>query len=256
MYFKLAHPSYKTKQMITVSIVTHGHGVMLPKLLVQLLAMPEIKQIIVTINVPESIESTTDQRITLIRNQQPKGFGENHNQAFLLCKTLYFCVLNPDIDFNVNPFPRLLDSLYQTHAGLIAPMVKNKQGEIEDSIRCFPTLVSTLKRKLFFTYSDYKFSQDDPDFYVEWVAGIFMLFQSSAYSAVNGFDENYFMYVEDADICTRLWQADYRVLACPSSMIIHEARRASRHDWHHFHWHIASLLRYFTKYTGRLPKVH
>jgi GT2 family glycosyltransferase len=53
------------------------------------------------------------------------------------------------------------------------------------------------------------------------------------------------MYVEDADICTRLWLAGYKFLACPSALIIHDARRASRKNWQHFRWHMTSLFRYF-----------
>jgi GT2 family glycosyltransferase len=63
------------------------------------------------------------------------------------------------------------------------------------------------------------------------------------------------MYVEDADICTRLWLSGYKVLACPGVVVTHDARRASRKNWQHLRWHIASLLRYFWKYTGRLPRL-
>jgi GT2 family glycosyltransferase len=239
--------------MISVSIVSHGHGVMLAKLLEQVLAFPEIEQVIVTLNIPESIELPKDNRITLIQNQDPKGFGANHNYAFTKCKSPCFCVLNPDIAFNANPFPCLLDSLLDAHVGLVAPIVKNEAGSIEDSIRTFLTPMSILRRRLLGHRDVYRFQKGDPNFCVEWVGGMCMLFPSSAYAAIDGFDEQYFMYVEDADICTRLWLAGYKVLACPSVVVIHDARRASRKNWQHFRWHIAGLLRYFWKYTGRLP---
>ena len=89
----------------------------------------------------------------------------------------------------------------------------------------------------------------------EWVGGMFMLFSSSAYAQIAGFDERYFMYVEDVDVCTRLWNAGLKVMACPCAVVIHEARRASRRSWGHLRWHITSLLRYFSRYLGRLPPV-
>ena len=239
--------------MISVSIVSHGHGVMLAKLLEQVLAFPEIEQVIVTLNIPESMELPKDSRITLIQNQDPKGFGANHNYAFTKCKSSYFCVLNPDIAFNANPFPCLLDSLLDDCVGLVAPIVKNEAGRIEDSIRAFLTPISILRRRLLGHREVYRFRESDHNLCVEWVGGMCMLFPSSVYAAINGFDEQYFMYVEDADICTRLWLAGYKVLACPSAVVIHDARRASRKNWQHFRWHIVGLLRYFWKYTGRLP---
>jgi len=241
--------------MITTSIVSHGHGAMLAKLLEQVLEFPEIEQVLVTLNILESIELPKDNRITLIQNQGPKGFGANHNHEFTKCKSTHFCVLNPDIAFNANPFPSLLDSLLGGNAGLVAPIVKNEAGGIEDSIRRFLTPMSILRRRLLGQREVYRFQEGDPNFCVEWVGGMCMLFPSSAYAAINGFDERYFMYVEDADICTRLWLAGYKVLACPSAVVIHDARRASRKNWQHFRWHITSLLRYFCKYTGRFPTI-
>jgi GT2 family glycosyltransferase len=88
--------------LIVVSVISHGHGAMLAKLLEQLLVFPEIEQVLVTLNIPESIELPIDNRITLIQNQDPKGFGANHNYAFTKSKSSYFCVLNPDIVFDVN----------------------------------------------------------------------------------------------------------------------------------------------------------
>ena len=82
---------------------------------------------------------------------------------------------------------------------------------------------------------------------------MFMLFNADAYRRVNGFDASYFMYCEDADICTRLWQAGERVMVCLDVQVIHHAQRASRRDFRHLVWHLASMFRYFARYWGRLP---
>ncbi len=241
--------------MISVSVISHGHGPMLPALLLRLLEFPEVAQVMVTLNIPELVSLPSDSRVQVIRNQTPLGFGANHNQAFAMARSPYFCVLNPDISFIANPFPQLLGSFSDKDIGLVAPLVKNTDGGIEDSVRHFPTPIAILARRLFSFKDVYVFSEDDASFTAEWVGGMCMLFKSSAYAQIAGFDEHYFMYVEDVDLCTRLWKAGLKVMVCPSAVVIHEARRASRRSWAHLRWHIASLLRYFSRYLGRLPPV-
>jgi GT2 family glycosyltransferase len=134
-------------------------------------------------------------------------------------------------------------------------MIKNPEGGIEDSVRKFISPVSILRRR-FFGYRDtYAFQEGDANFSADWVGGMCMLFKSSVYSDIGGFDEGYYLYVEDVDICTRLWSEGLEVLICPSVAVFHEARRASRKNFQHLRWHIAGLLRYFWKYLGRLPKI-
>ena len=241
--------------MITVSIISHGHGTMAVSLAKKLLTFSEIEKVILTLNIPEAIDAPFDSRLQLIENPFPKGFGANHNQAFSFCDSQFFCVLNPDISFSNNPFSLLIQSSSDSGIGLVAPMVKNLDGGTEDSVRKFISPFSILRRGLFGSQDGYVFQEDDPNFFAEWVGGMCMLFKSPAYSGVDGFDEAYFMYVEDVDICTRLWRSGYKVLVCPSTVVLHEARRASRKNLQHLRWHIAGLFRYFFKYLGRLPKV-
>jgi GT2 family glycosyltransferase len=226
---------------------------MLSPLVEILLQFPEIEKIIITLNISESVNFPADDRIQVIHNASPKGFGANHNQAFSFCNSQFFCVLNPDISFGENSFPQLLQSSLDG-IGLVTPIVQNLDGVIEDSIRKFPSPVSILRRRLFGYQDGYNYAQGDANFYPEWVGGMCMLFKSSAYSGIGGFDEAYFMYVEDVDICTRLWKAGYKVLVCPSAVVFHDARRASRKNLQHLRWHISGLLRYFFRYLGRFPK--
>jgi GT2 family glycosyltransferase len=90
---------------------------------------------------------------------------------------------------------------------------------------------------------DYSLDGDVP-FAVDWAAGMFLLFDSAAYRSVGGFDERYFMYLEDADICHRLWAKGRRVIAAPSVSVVHDAQRASRRSLKHMRWHGASMARF------------
>lgn len=233
--------------MIAVSIVSHGHGAMVMRLIEQLLAFPEIGQIIVTLNIEESLKLPDDEIITIIKNKRPKGFAENHNDAFKYCREDYFCPLNPDVHFLGNPFPELLNIMVDERVGMVAPRVDSPSGLHEDSWRRFPTIWS-LTRKLFGKNRDrYLVPIDGKPFSPDWVAGMFMLFQAKSYRKVKGFDEKFFLYYEDVDICNRLWQSNIVILACPTVSIVHDARRDSHRKMKHLYWHLSSMSRYFIK---------
>jgi len=241
-------------QLISVSIVSHGHGDMVGRLVGQLLAFREVAQIILTLNVPESVALPDDARLTVIGNVRPKGFGANHNAAFVHCTQTFYCPLNPDIEFDRNPFPVLFAALGDQRVALVAPLVKSPDGKIEDSMRRFPTLVSLLVKALGGSDGRYVVREGQANFASEWVAGMFMLFRSRDFHDLGGFDERFFLYYEDVDICARVWQKGMKILACPKVSVIHDARRDSRRSLRHLRWHLGSMVRFLWKHRGRLPK--
>ena len=241
--------------MIAVSIVSHGHGAMVRSLVDEVLACPEVGQVIVTYNVPEEIAPCADSRVEVIRNSSARGFGANHNAAFQRCREQFWCVLNPDVEFTSNPFPGLLASLARHGAGVVAPLVTDKTGAVEDSVRRFPTLTSLVLKSRGRDISRYALRPGDADCCPEWVAGMFMLFGAPVFAALGGFDEGYYLYYEDVDICWRAWHAGHKIVACPSVSVIHDARRASRVSWQHRRWHLASMLRFLARSFARRPAV-
>jgi GT2 family glycosyltransferase len=214
-------------------------------------------EILLTLNRPEPLPqglSGLPYPVRVIANPTPKGFGANHNAAFRQARGQWFCVMNPDIRLPENPFPILLDALTHSPAALVAPAVLSPAGRLEDNIRRFPTPLSlAVKCVGRGGKGRYPFALGDPAFPVDWVAGMFMLFRTEDFRALGGFDEGFFLYYEDVDICARLWRAGRRVLACPRAYIVHDARRASRSQFRHMRWHAASMGRYFFKHLGRLP---
>ena len=208
---------------------------------------------IVTLNIPEVRPAVLSGKVVLLKNDTPKGFGANHNAAFALANGELYCVINPDIELTQNPFSALVDILADQRVGLAAPLVVGSSGEAEDSMRCFLTPWSMMKRVLGFDSGAYSLQQGNSDFTPDWVAGMFMLFRSEAYAKVGGFDERYFMYCEDADICTRVWKAGYKVVGCSSTSVIHNAQRASHRSFKHLSWHVRSMARYFISHSFSLP---
>ena len=251
------HGSNAFANMISVSIVSHRQISLLMPLVDQLCAIENISQIIITINTPEPIPAISKEnqsRILFIYNEKPKGFGANHNSAFAHCNSPFFCVLNPDIRLLTNPFPTLLESIIKTGAAMGAPQVVNSLDEIEDSIRLFPSPWSILKRVLIGKHNSFKFADNQKIFYPNWVAGMFMLFDSSAYRELNGFDDRYFLYYEDVDICARIWKNHMRLLVNQEVKVIHDAQRSSHANLKFLRWHIESMCLFFLQHMGRLPK--
>lgn len=243
---------------ITVSIVSHGHGVMVLQLLDQLSKhASHIARVVITHNI-EGDEQPVDERypfeVINIQNQQPLGFGANHNQAFQYCETNRYCVINPDIHVESDPFRVLLSCLDDSSVSVVAPTIVNLDGEREDSARYFPTPIG-LVRKLFSGYDGvFPFEQGAITILPDWVGGMFLLFSTEKYRELSGFDEGYFLYYEDVDLCARSWRSGYKVVLCTEVSVIHDARRTSHTNLKYLKWHLASALRFFVRHWGRFPE--
>lgn len=237
---------------ITVSIVSHGHGALLPGLLSDLAGCPEVAAVIITRNIPEpALDIVRPGWLTTIDNRHPKGFGANHNAAFQYAQTPYFAVLNPDIRLVGNPFPVLLGSFEKEDVVLSAPAVLNPAGGMEDSARLFPSLIDLVLKALHRYDGRLHYVLCDPPLPAPWVAGMFMLLRSNDYAALAGFDEGFFLYYEDVDLCARVWKSGRSVMLCPSVHVVHDARRASRRNLRHMLWHATSMARYLRKHFWR-----
>jgi GT2 family glycosyltransferase len=246
--------------LVSLSVVSHSQMALVALLLqdMQAFCRETSLELILTLNQHEEIPFSEQEfsfPISVIRNPSPQGFGANHNQAFRQAAGEFFCVLNPDVRLCANPFPGLLDCLADAAAGLAAPLVVNENGAIENSARSVPTPLK-IARKLLgnSTMPDYLIGSTNvqPD----WVAGMFMLFRSSTYQQLAGFDERYFLYYEDVDICLRLHLQGYQVLQCPGVQVIHRAQRSSHTDFRYFRWHLASMLRFFLSTVYRRFRRH
>lgn len=245
--------------MISISIVSHGQGNLVGKALEDLavLSGSTAIEVILTKNIPERFpfsENDFPYPVRMAANDYPKGFGANHNAAFRLASGGWFGVMNPDIRVREDPFPQLLAEIDGQKASAIAPAVLSPAGKLEDSVRRFPTPLSLIGKMLGRSDGRYSFAVGDETFPADWVGGMFMLFRADDFRRVGGFDEGFFLYYEDVDICARLWKAGRRVLACPRAQVVHDARRTSRRNLRYMRWHAGSMARYLAKHWLRLPK--
>jgi N-acetylglucosaminyl-diphospho-decaprenol L-rhamnosyltransferase len=235
--------------MVDLSMVSHGQGIMVCTLLEDIgrsCAQTPLR-VILTLNLPEKLPFDPEGfpfPVMILQNPKPLGFGANHNQAFQRSASDFFGVLNPDLRFNLDPFPALLTHLKTNpRLGVIAPLVVNRNNEPEDNARKLPTPFSLICRYLGLKHLDYSIGQNllTPD----WVAGMFLLFPRNVFQTVGGFDERYYMYYEDFNLCIRLRLAGYEVGLEPRVSVLHEARRESHRNLTYLKWHLTSIMRMF-----------
>jgi N-acetylglucosaminyl-diphospho-decaprenol L-rhamnosyltransferase len=234
--------------LVSLSIVSHGQGPLIRDLLNDLQTLSGTPfEIILTLNIPEDeifLAPFVDLPLRVVRNTAVKGFGANHNAAFAITRGSVFVIVNPDIRAPALTLEPLLAVLDRPGVGVCAPVVLAPSGTAEDSVRRFPTLarlafrlVSRRRRP------DYRW--DNEPIEVDWTAGMFVAYRSCAFREVGGFDERFFMYLEDADICRRLRAAGWATMLQPACRVIHAAQRKSHRSLQHLAWHARSALLYF-----------
>jgi len=238
---------------VSISVVSHGHARLVASLLADIAAHVRTPiEVILTVNLPEA-PPFDPARFTfplrIVENAVPRGFAANHNAAFHLSRGGVFCVLNPDIRIERDPFPVLLKCFQDRSVGVAAPLIRNPGGTIEDSARRFPT-PSSILRKALFCRAGVDYQIKDEAIYPDWVAGMFMVFPREVFAALGGFDERYFLYYEDVDLCARLAIAGQRVVVCPRANAVHAARRESRRNLRYLRWHLSSMLRFFFRHPA------
>ncbi len=149
-----------------------------------------------------------------------------------------------------NPFPALITAL-RAGAGVAAPAVLEPDGRIADTARGLITPWELIRRRMP-TYA--------PPERPHWFAGMFLLFRSDAFAAVDGFDEGFFMYCEDFDICARMRLAGWPLSLVPQVQVVHAAQQLSHRSLRHLRWHLSSLSRMWTsanfwRYRGLVQRL-
>jgi len=243
-----SEPALQGRPRITLSVVSHRQGHLVRELLETLETIrDESVEVVITLNVPETLPFAAAQfgfPVRILDNVRPRGFGANHNSAFRSAQGEFLCVINPDISFTVDPFAELVAALRDGSTGVAAPQVVTPLGAPEDNGRTFPTPAAILKKA--FLPAPRRVHPDAARVsHPDWVAGMFMLLSRKAFEAVGGFDERYFLYYEDVDLCARLRLHGFQVAYCPRVSVVHAAQRRSHRNPYYFVWHLQSMVRFF-----------
>ena len=235
---------------LTISIVSHGQANLILPLLSKLSKFKNsIEKILITINIPENVKSISNlknSKIKFIFNKDPKGFGENHNQAFKLCKSKYFCVMNPDIRIEKNIFKKLIQIKENNNINIFTPNIKKNNETYAINCRKFPSKFYLFKRHLMIPNYEYTKKMKNDVKYTDWIGGMFMLFNSKDYHKLNGFNEDYFLYFEDVDICYRAYKIGFTIASSTDKKLdlIHLAQRKSLKSIKYYLLYLKSFITY------------
>jgi N-acetylglucosaminyl-diphospho-decaprenol L-rhamnosyltransferase len=170
-------------------------------------------------------------------------------------------MLNPDAEISGGTFAGLVKIARDLpKAGVIGTLVRDPDGTRYPSARKIPTLSEAAGHALLGPFSqDNRFSRaytmDGWDRTsqreVDWVSGSSMLLRREAFTAVGGFDEEFFMYAEDADLCTRMRDAGWTVVFSPEMVVVHDHGLTTRGSNQMVWEHSRSIYRYFAKHQAR-----
>jgi GT2 family glycosyltransferase len=160
--------------------------------------------------------------VILLAQESNLGFGKANNRGAHEAKGRFLFFVNNDTVFTQNVAATLKEFLESDQsAGAAAPMLKNPDGTFQLSYGKFPSLLNELRTKrdtLRITHA----RDDRNPRAVEWVSFAAVMIRREAFEKIGGFDERYFMYFEDADVCLRLRNAGYATCYCAGVSLIHE----------------------------------
>lgn len=224
---------------LAVSVISHGHGRLVEQLLRSLAEQcsGSIARVILTLNVPEAEPLAPaggwpfDFQVR--RNAMPLGFGANHNRALRDANEAFVCILNPDVGLlgSSDTLAVLSGVAQKPGVGCAYPSQVNAQGVSQDCERQMPSLPALIRRRL----------GGRTETRVDWVNAACLVFPAEVWRTVHGFNEAYFMYCEDVDICLRVRLLGLALARAPVE-VVHAGQRASHRNWRHLAWHVRSLL--------------
>jgi N-acetylglucosaminyl-diphospho-decaprenol L-rhamnosyltransferase len=196
-----------------------------------------------------------DPAVDALRTGANLGYGAGANRGLLATSAELVAIANPDVVVRPGALATLAAVLLDDETVAIAgPRLENPDGTRYPSARAFPSLLDSAghgflglvapRNRFSRRYRRPDLEPEGP-VRVDWVSGAFLLARRFALGALGGFDEAYFMYAEDADLCWRAWRAGYSVVYEPRAVVTHvQGVSAGRHPYRMIVAHHRSLLRF------------
>lgn len=205
--------------------------------------------------------------IRLILNHENSGFGAGCNLAARQATGQFLMFLNPDTLILNNIFSKSMDFLkYHPETGAVGPMTLETDGSIHYGAgKSFPTLFydflehSTIAFRFpqnrilgtpYYSFWDHKSTRT-----VDTLLGACMMFRRDVFESLNGFDENFFLYYEEVDLCKRTWQEGYNIFYLHDCLILHKGKKSTTKRYGNVDNMILQYLEsayfYFSKHHGK-----
>jgi GT2 family glycosyltransferase len=181
--------------------------------------------------------------VHLIRNSSNFGFSYANNQAIGRCRGKYILILNPDTVVTRSALDELVKFMEKhPDAGVGGAKILNFDGSIQYSCRRFPTLLYVFfgRQSIFARFlpsnrisEQYLMMNEDysKNLEVDWVFGAAMILRREALREVGIFDEDYFIFVEDTDLCYRMKEKGWKVYFVSNAVVFHHLAVTRERFW-------------------------
>jgi len=198
-------------------------------------------------------------RVRYLHAGENLGFGKAHNHAIAMAAGTadMHLLLNPDISFKPHVLPKLGQFLgANSDVGAVMPRITYPDGSLQRLCKLLPTPIDLIlrrfipseriKEKINQRYEMQGLLQDRPS-RVPTLSGCFLLIRSDLLQRVGGFDERFFMYLEDVDLVRRIGDVAETVYQ-PSVEVVHSYAKGSYRNRKLLGYHLRSAIQYFNKW--------
>ncbi len=197
-----------------------------------LIEMPGVTVTVVDNDSPDdSVRTIEDLDVDIVRSPHNGGFSYGCNLGAARAQTPFLLFVNPDARIELSTVQTLIAALQaDPEVGLVGPRLL-EDDELAYSVRRFPRNRSTFAQALFLhrLWPLAEWSDElvrDPDAYthdrpVDWLSGACMLIRRELFESLGRFDERFFLYCEDMDLCRRVWNAGFSVRYVSSAVVHH-----------------------------------
>ncbi len=205
-------------------------------------------------------ELLVDFDIYYIKNNKNLGFGKAHNIAIKIAvasNSDYHIIINPDISFESNVVGELIKRAEKDkEIGLIMPKIIYPNGDVQFLCKLLPNpIVLIFRRFLPFKVISNRMNQNyelksmdlSKESEIPSLSGCFMFIRTAFLNNVGGFDERYFMYLEDIDLCRKLGKIS-KLIYFPKVTVVHNYEKGSYKSKKLLIFHIKSSIKYFNKW--------
>lgn len=208
---------------------------------------------------PEMMEKKFPE-VTLIKNRKNEGYGRANNQGLAKARGKYILFLNSDVSVNENCLDRMFDLMEKNpEVGASSCKLTFPDGSLQPSCRRFPSFQVFFsmmiglryffpKLKIFREYLMLDWDHSDMR-EVDQIMGSFMFIRRDVLDQVGSFDERYWMYFEEVDLCLRIKRSGWKIVHYPYATAVHFLSKSSE-QWGKMKRREEferSLLKYFKK---------
>ncbi len=202
-------------------------------------------------------------RVQVVSNPLRTGYGGNHNINMRRADSDYFVIMNSDMTVQVDTFEKLAQFMdANPDIGICAPKIVNEDGTIQGLNKRIPTVFDLFARKFLPPWIQRFFQRRldayemrdigyDHQYDSPLLSGAFMFCRTDLLKRLGGFDESYFLYFEDYDLCRRV-QKTHRTVYVPVTEVVHFWERSAHKSHKYALWFMEGAARFFWRWGVKL----